>query len=449
MYWLSARTRNDLFLLYAFADAGESDAALRRVVHTRVAGIPDLLTRVLDTPANIAYPIWVPCEFADTQFVVHSLPDPTWSAVRDALGALLATGVRANERPWRLHVFRDVRDAPGFASGEPALIAVLQLSHALADGRRASALARALFGSGTTDYVLDGAGREKRGEDAVVLTAVANALLRFPIAMARTVIRGLNAERARRELAALTQAGELPPPAPGVPPNLLNGDGSDPSTHAVRMIVCDADRLRTPGHTVTTTALTAISLALQRYLARHDAPADSLRAQVPMAATAPGPERNTYRDLSIDLSADIPSIPDRAAAIAAALASARTRAQHPLQRAQSRATDAIPAPILHRDVTHFPVHALPEQLSGHTVVSSVHRGPADLSFGGGPVRFTAGFPALGAVMHLTHGIHGLGDTITLSLHADPATLPDLDAYAALLEEAVGEVAVALRSGSPD
>jgi hypothetical protein len=31
-------------------------------------------------------------------------------------------------------------------------------------------------------------------------------------------------------------------------------------------------------------------------------------------------------------------------------------------------------------------------VGGHTVVSSVNRGPADLSFGGCPVVLTAGYP---------------------------------------------------------
>lgn len=61
------------------------------------------------------------------------------------------------------------------------------------------------------------------------------------------------------------------------------------------------------------------------------------------------------------------------------------------------------------------------------------------------MRFTAGFPALGAVMHLTHGIHGLGDTVTVSIHADPLVLPDPDRYALLLDSALDEVADALRN----
>jgi hypothetical protein len=49
-------------------------------------------------------------------------------------------------------------------------------------------------------------------------------------------------------------------------------------------------------------------------------------------------------------------------------------------------------------------------------------------------------------MHLTHGVHGLGDTVTISLHADPAVMPDLDTYVAGLDRALTQVVDALRGG---
>lgn len=436
MYWLSARTRNDLFLLYGFADAGQPTDRLRAAIANRVTGIPDLLTRVLETPANIAYPIWAHCEFIAEQFAEHELAEPTWAQLTAAVEGLLATGLRAEQRAWRLHIFRNITGAPGFAPDEPALIAILQLSHALADGRRAAELARALFSETSTPSSRWNDGWHRwDGWGAAV-----RELPRLPIRMVRTVIRGFEAARAQRELAELTESGAIPPPPPAVLPNLLNGDGTIPTGHSIRMLVREANDLRLPGHTVTVAALTAISLALERYLTQRGEPSEALRAQVPMAVAAPGGPRNSYHDLSVDLCRTEPDPNARAAAIAADLTLRAARAKHPLQEAQSRVTETLPAPILHRDVTHLPIEALPERVSAHTVVSSVHRGPADLTFGGGPVRCTAGFPAIGSVMHLTHGIHGLGDTVTLSVHADPAVVPDLDAYADLLDAALTEVA---------
>ncbi|HET7665513.1 MAG TPA: WS/DGAT domain-containing protein, partial [Mycobacterium sp.] len=67
----------------------------------------------------------------------------------------------------------------------------------------------------------------------------------------------------------------------------------------------------------------------------------------------------------------------------------------------------------------------------------VHRGAADLSFGGAPVVLTAGYPALSPMMGLTHGVHGIGDTIAVSVHAAESAVGDVDAYVERLESALG------------
>ncbi|QBS42436.1 wax ester/triacylglycerol synthase domain-containing protein [Nocardia sp. CS682] len=482
MYWLSGRTRNDLFLLYCFADSGRPSAELRAHVAERSARIPDLRVRARAVPGDLDYPSWVPCAFADDQFVEHVLAEPNWAHVQAAVGAVVGTGVDAAVRPWRLHVFRGIADAPGSQSG-PALVAVLQMSHALADGRRAARIARALFSE--DEAAVGGVSAADRQSDADVVTrrrpvdakpgselwgstvpvaamvlrarsvgrmieqsplAVALALPQLPIRLARTVIRGYQALRAQRELAELTAAGELPPPGPDFPSSLINRAGpTTDSAHQVRMIVCAATALRVPGRTVTVVALTAVSLALARYLEGRDAPVERLGAQVPMALDAEvSHARNNYRSLSVDLFIEEPELRRRADKIAAALADRRRRAQHPLLTAQDQVTAVVPAPLLRRDIARYPLDTVPDSIAGHTVVSSVHRGPADLTFGGGPVRFTGGFPAVGAVMRLTHGVHGLGETVTISLHADAEILPDIDAYAELLRAALAETVHSLK-----
>lgn len=523
MYWLSGRTRNDLFMLYCFDDSGRSGAQLREFVARRSTEIADLSVRLRELPGDLDYPAWVRCEFRAEQFVEHILPEPDWPSVCEVLGKLLGTGVDAAVRPWRLHVFRRVVGAPGGAG--PAMVVVLQLSHALADGRRGAEIARGLFSEvgegelvardasvagrlpaaraerGVAVERVAGAGqvasaapvaasrdpvaRAERGvaiervaESALVTSVIgaasvaralggrsagfgrrlgiaaveaapvnpihvnsALALLRMPIQFARTAIRGYQAFRAQQELAELTTAGRLPGPGPAFTPSLVNrSDSTDRHAHQVRMIVCDAERLRIPGCTVTVVALTAVSIALDRYLTARGERADRLGAQVPMALSDSRiAARNNYRSLGVDLFIDEPDLLARANRIAAALADRRTRAQHPLLTAQDRVTAVTPAPLLRRDIERYPLDTVPHSIAGHTVVSSVHRGPADLTFGGAPVRFTGGFPAIGSVMHLTHGVHGLGDTVTVSIHADTAALPDIDNYVDLLRDALNEV----------
>lgn len=585
-FWLSRRGGNDLFLLYCFDDTATPDRRLRTAVHARSAHIPQLRVRIREH--RFAYPSWEPCAFDESQVVVHRLDRPLWTDVEASLNRILDEGVTAERYTWRLHLLRDIRDAPG--GTEPALVAVLQISHALADGRGAAAIARELLSGlgdepsgpvpgGDTTAVAEWAEGAVRGERTeggvpsertepvepgdsvpraelggraesteacgasaeltepgrpndrigpaaspvradpaescpapaagahrasvtrgVVTTAdtarrggavyrvrtgirrlgrrpvsspqpddysgsppprgaarlryrrdgaitEGRALLGLPLGMGRTVVRGLAAARAETELRRLAAAREIPDAAPGFELTRLNHPPA-PEHRRVRMLV--GEDLRVPGHTVTIVALTAISLAMSRYVSARGVRAEHLGAQVSMAIAAQsraGPRKNVphnnYRDLGVDLAVNEPDLRRRADRIAETLAERRARATHPLQHARDRVTDTIPAPILRRDIAGYPLDLVPDRISGHTVLSSVHRGPADLSIMGGRVRFTAGFPSLGSVMHLTHGLHGLGDTVTLSIHADPQVMPDADDYAELLRSAVQEVVESL------
>ncbi|MGW0051983.1 wax ester/triacylglycerol synthase domain-containing protein [Nocardia nova] len=461
-FWLSRRACNDLFLLYCFDDAGWSADALRAAVIARSAEIPELSVCVREH--RFAYPAWEPADFDEAQVVVHTSEEPLWTTVEASLGEILAHSVPARRYTWRIHLYRGVRDAPG-GSG-PALVVVLQLSHALADGKRAAQIARELLrgsdaaargiaepgdgsdrvGSSIGAMVDRHHGRRARARFASsveTLAVEALALLSFLPGMARTVRRGFVAAGADRELNSLAEAGEIPPAAPNFAPTRLNRPPA-PEHRAVRVIA--GESLHVPGYTVTVVALTAISVAMSRYLAARGESADPLGAQVSMALPVVTDRKavphNNYRDLGVDLCVAEPDLRLRARRIAAALAERRIRATHPLQSARDRVTDAIPAPVLRRDIAGYPLDLVPDRISGHTVLSSVHRGEADLSIAGGAVRFTAGFPALGAVMHLTHGLHGLGTTVTLSVHADPQVV-DVDDYVRILRGAVREVGTRL------
>lgn len=516
MFWLSGRTRNDLFLLYCFDDAGMSAVRLREQVKRRSARIPDLRVRLREVPGDLDYPSWVPCEFIAEQFVEHRLPgvaghrcggetgdvarasppvvrgsegragrrsdsavadreaaDSDWPQLLAALGGIVATGVDATVRPWRVHIFRQVFGAPGMGA-EPALVVVLQLSHALADGRRGAAIARALFSEQPEELPAHGSescrmwsavgervsavvgdlpavGRVPltewlRAADTIGPAALATA--RIPLRLMQTTVRGYAAYRAQQELAQLTAEDDLPSAGRNFAPSAVNRaapvDKAEPDErvhHRVRMLVYPADQLRVPGRTVTVVVLTAISVALSRYLELRGEPVTSLGAQVPMAlpATSNALTRNNYRSLGVDLCLDEPDLRRRADRIAATLHARRTRALHPLLSAQDRVTEVVPAALLRRDIDRYPLDTVPDAIAGHTVVSSVHRGPADLSCGGGAVRFTAGFPAIGSVMRLTHGVHGIGDTVTVSVHADAAAVPDPDTYLELLRTALTQV----------
>ena len=119
--------------------------------------------------------------------------------------------------------------------------------------------------------------------------------------------------------------------------------------------------------------------------------------------------------------------------IAADLANARRRSEHPAVLAADRAFAAVPAPILRWGVSLFDPEVRPSQVSGNTVVSSIYRVSADLRFGDAPVVLTAVYPGLSPAMGLTHGVWGVGDMVTVSVHAAESAIGDIDDYVARLD----------------
>ncbi|TWS23667.1 DUF1298 domain-containing protein [Tsukamurella sputi] len=426
-YWSSGRMPSDQFLLYCFdhgAAHGPSAAEVADVVLARAPSIADLRLRISPAPGDLEHPAWAPNTVVDVrEGIAH-----TWDEVPGALARLFARQVDATVSPWRLHVFPHVAGAPR-CSGT-ATVVVLQVAHALADGRRASDIARRLFDGAQAAEVpvfrpLPGAVRAARG------------LAGLPVALVRTIALGLVSSPARAEIDRRTRAGLLPEPVPGSPLTPLNvaPDGS----RDVRMLVRDSAALRSE-YTVTVNALAAVSLAVERYLHGHGADVPGgLAAEVMVAREPRRGERNAFGNVSVPLYPEAP-IADRPALIAAALAGARARAASPLWRTVGAAEDAAPSVLAAFGVRSFDPTTVPETMAGATVLSSVHRGPSDLELLGGRSVFTAGFPALSPAMGLTHGVHGLGDTVTVSVTSSRTAVPDPDEYAELLAAALREVA---------
>jgi hypothetical protein len=190
------------------------------------------------------------------------------------------------------------------------------------------------------------------------------------------------------------------------------------------------------GPTITVGVLSAVSTALADHLRELGDDPSTLGAEVPMAKAGVRKANNHFGNVGIGLYPELDA-EARTARIVSDLADRRRRAVHPAMLAAERASAAVPASLLRWGVKQFDPTVRSPTVTGNTVVSSVNRGPADLLFGELPVVLTAGYPGLSPMMGLTHGVHGIGDTIAISVHAAASAVGDIDAYVERLEGALG------------
>lgn len=400
-YWMSARIPSDEFLLYAFAGEPADLGRAVEQVRGRAEKCPGLSVRVHDRSV-LRYPQWIPARVVPEQIVRHELAEHSWEGCLAAVAALADSQLDVRRMPWRLHVFTPVLGIPGVDG--PGAVAVVQIAHALADGGRGAAMAAWLF-----------------GRDVPVPEVRRLSVGFLPWRAAR-------AARAHRRQVRDIGAGLLTPAAGPRP--VLATNARPEGARSVRTLVRPRARLRGP--TVTVGALAAVSTALSRLLGPGS---ETLGAEVPMAKPGASHANNHFGNVVVGLypQLDLDARLDR---IAADLANGRRRFEHPATRAADRAFAAVPAPLLRWGINQFDLDQRPTQVAGNTVVSSLYRGAADLRFGGAPVALTAGYPALSPMMGLTHGVHGIGDTIAISVHAAASAVADIDAYLALLDAAL-------------
>ncbi|AFM18728.1 hypothetical protein Mycch_4005 [Mycolicibacterium chubuense NBB4] len=398
-HWMARAIPSDQFLLYGFdAAATDLDRTLATIAD-RARRCPDLRLRVAET-SFWTYPVWEPRDVDSDQFGIRE--PVSWPECLTAVASLADAQLDATVSTWRLHVFPSVGEMPIAGAGT---VVVLQISHALGDGIRASALAAYLFGR---DSSIPAAGS--------------------PRGRAHLPRRALAAARAHRRLVRDTDAGLVPPQADSRP--ALRSNARPSGRRYLRTVI--RRRMHLPGPTVTVGALTAVSAALAGHLRELGDDPALLGAEVPMARAGPRRANNHFGNVGVGLYPELDA-GARASRIALDLSERRRRAAHPAMAAEDAAFGAVPAPLLRWGVSHFDPDVRSATVTGNTVVSSVNRGTADLRFGAAQVVLTAGYPSLSPMMGLTHGVHGVGDTIAVSVHAAESAIGDIDAYVARLE----------------
>jgi hypothetical protein len=407
MYWMSAKIPNDQFLLYGFAGQPRDVTGAVAAVIERARWCPALHVRVDDSTSPLRYPAWSSGDVDPGQVLIHP-GDLDWRGCLQALTQLADDQLDLRRMAWRLHVFAPVHHAPTISGA--ATVAVVQIGHALGDGIRSATLAGVLFGRAAIVYPVARPDRTRW--------------------IAHSIAAARGYRRLERDAAAgLVPAGKRPRP-------VLSINNRPTGARAVRTLV--RARAELPGPTVTVGVLAAISAALSGYLCARGEDALTLGAEVPMAKAGVPQANNHFGNVGVELYPSVVSSSERARRIAADLAASRRRGQHPAWAASDRALAAVPAPLLRWGVARFDADARSDTVIGNTVVSSVNRGAADLEFGGCPVALTAGYPALSPMMGLTHGVHGIGDTVAVSVNTAASAIADVDEY-------VDRLAAALRS----
>ena len=407
MHWMSAKIPNDQFLLYGFAGVPSDLEQALEHIRQRAWLAPELRMRVEEGNV-LTYPAWVSGQVEPGQVVVHDLADSSWDGCLAACVGFAENQLDAHRSTWLLHVFTPVQGVPGAGVGT---VVVLQATHSLGDGIRASALAAWLFG--------------RAGEVPPVPAPP-------PFLGVGLPWRGFLAARAHRQLVRDTDAGLVPRQADSRP--VLRSNAHPGGARSIRTVV--RNRAQLPGPTVTVGVLAAVSTALAGRLRELGDDPSTLGAEVPMAKAGVRQAHNHFSNVGVGLYPEL-GAGERAARIAEDLAQRRRRAAHPAMRAASQAFAAVPAPLLRWGVGQFNPLLRSPTATGNTVVSSVNRGPADLRFGELPVVMTAGYPGLSPMIGLTHGVHGIGDTIAVSVHAAESAIGDVDAYVERLEAALG------------
>ncbi|WP_229705158.1 WS/DGAT domain-containing protein [Williamsia phyllosphaerae] len=427
-HWMSAKIPNDQFLLFGFVGVR---APLERVaadLERRASAIADLRLRVREVPVALDHPYWVSAPVGADQVRIHrGVSD--WDGCLADLAGRMADQLDTTSRAWRVHLYDAVQAVPG-ADGATT-VAVLQIAHALGDGSRATRIARELFDSRPITTPENAS--PVRSFDIGSTAMAGLGLARLPLQLVSLVRRGRRAHLAHRDLERDIATGELAEPRPGGPRAPINAAPGE--RRELRVVLTSARRLHDLGGSVTVGALVVIGQALASHLSPR--PDTDLRAEVTIAKPGPARARNHFRNAGVDLHVDETDPTRRATAIRDDLDAARRRTDHHLTEAESAAMRSVPAALLAWGVRSFDTAVVPELVTGHTVVSSVHRGAADLTLGGGQVCLTAGFPALSPVQSLTHGVHGIGDTVAISITASPDVVTDLDGYRDRVVEALG------------
>ncbi|CAM2790297.1 WS/DGAT domain-containing protein [Skermania piniformis] len=439
-YLISTPERVTDWVAYWVFDNGPagppSTAVLTAVLDERQQYLTALQRHVVDVPRGVGNPYWVADDTPLRERLTVRTDTVEASTALAAVAATFDNPLDLHETPVRLTAFPDVRDA---ATGGSQTFVFAQVSHALLVGAHIAGLSQALFAPDPLPLQIQGAGTPTARPRPLAVSALGAA--RLPVEIARWLIL-----QARANIVAARRA-PLPPEMTEPRAATAFNSPRAGTELAVRIVRVDLTAARGKGVTLSVIGLTAVSLAMQRYLESIGAPCpDDLAAMVPVALDHQCLGVNQLTALRADLCPTVADPVERAKAVQTSLQTARAAVDQvsPVELAAGAATPfAIMPRLLPRGDQNDGATA-----PWATVLTSVRTGSKPTwSLAGRSHIFGGTLANIAPDVGLFHSFASDHSGMTVTLIASGSAVASVDGYAAFLERAFLEVVDAMSAST--
>ncbi|MFD7006517.1 wax ester/triacylglycerol synthase family O-acyltransferase [Rhodococcus jostii] len=416
---------------------------VRAFVAERVQTVDVFTRRLQRVPLDLDHPSWV----EDHDFDIDNHLEVTdargggWGEFRRIASEFVGRGLDLQRPPWEMQVVTGLTDIDGVAHASAVL---LKFHHSVGDGTATLEMTRRLFAAHVDRQPVTGP------HTPVGSRSVRQALPTISRQL-RAFVRGIrHVSAAGKEMKAAIDSGDMQMPPRMRPATRFNRSvGPERSFDAASFLLDDVRAIRAAGDaTVNDVALTVVSGALRDYLREvGEETEESLGANVPMSLRSLGhlESANQITVLQVDLHTDIDDPLERLRAIHTSTAAERDRKQRAEVLRSESLVDVTPGFVVR--AINWIASRLPSSSSSvpyfNVVTTNVARGGVDLWLRDAQAVSTYGAAALTDRQGLTHAIHSLGNTLTISVLTNPNMMDDPERYVALIYAQFDSLAAAV------
>jgi diacylglycerol O-acyltransferase len=430
------------------AGVAELDAqALIEQIASRLHLAPRFRQRVLEAPLGVAEPGWRDDPSFDIRRHVSVMSGPPLSpaAVRRATDDFLSKQLPRDRPLWSLLVL------PSVHRGRAAFVG--KVHHAMVDGLAAVELGLLLFDAGPDAAPVKAAEWRPEGENGpvkVLLDSLADSAIEQFRAARRVAALGLSPGEGLRiagtlRKAALSLAEDAINPAPPSALNVPIGPRRTLVKHRVSM--ARALRIKTQADcSLNDVVLATAAGALRRLALRQGDEPNDLRVMVPVSVRRPDEERGEGNRITFAF-VDLPVAERRASArierVREQMAALKESGEVAGTEILLRSVGSLPEPLKRRAAK---LAASPRLYN--LTVSNVPGPRIPLFAAGARVRSIYPVIPIPEEHALSLGVLSYDDGLHFAVYADPDALPDAARLPVMLEEALEELAIAVRPRDP-